>query len=743
MNYSALVLFIPFTLSAMTYQDAGVSINTGNKLVAEITSLVQSTKRSGCDAKIGGFGSLFDMTVLNYQQPVLVSGTDGVGTKLQLTHVIQKYDTIGIDLVAMCVNDILAQGAEPLFFLDYFATSHLDLEQTKQVITGIVDGCKQSGCALIGGETAEMPGTYKTGEYDLAGFTVGIVEKDLLLPKKDTINAGDVIIGLASSGLHSNGFSLVRTIIKKNKIELLDPPPFESEHARLIDALLVPTTIYAKCLVPLFKTGVIKGVAHITGGGLVENIPRALPNNLSTDLDYTTWKTPPVFEWLAHYVEQKEMARVFNMGIGMVLISSSKHTQQILKHCANNNQQAFCIGNVIKKSEVTLGTPLTATAKKVLLCGSGELGKELAIELQQLGVEVIACDKYPNAPAMQVAHQCHVFDMTDGKQLRTIIEQEQPDLIVPEIESIATDTLLELEQEGFTVIPTARATYLTMNRKQIRTLAATTLGLKTSAYAFANTKEEFLKVITTIGLPCVVKPVMSSSGKGQTVIRTEATIEDAWNFAASESRGIFDGIIVEEFINFDSEMTLLTIRHKDGTSFCDPIGHTQVDGDYRQSWQPHSLTKTALQQAQTMAKKITDDLGGLGLFGVEFFLKGDEVYFSELSPRPHDTGMVTLISQNLSEFALHARAILGLPIPEIVQRAPSASQALLVKGDSTHVQFGNLEAALSTPGTTLRLFGKPEVHGTRRMGVALAESTTVAAACKKAEEVVNAITIEL
>jgi len=396
---------------------------------------------------------------------------------------------------------------------------------------------------------------------------------------------------------------------------------------------------------------------------------------------------------------------------------------------------------------VTIGTPLSQTAKKVLLCGSGELGKEVAIELQRLGVEVIAVDRYANAPAMQVAHRSHVISMLDGDALKSIIQQEKPDLIVPEIEAIATDTLAALEQDGFTVIPTAKATQLTMNREGIRRLAAEELGLKTSAYEFAQTKEEYLSAIKNIGLPCVIKPIMSSSGKGQSLVRSETEIDAAWDYAQEGGRAGKGKVIIEGFVDFDFEITLLTIRHRDEnggikTSFCAPIGHRQENGDYQESWQPQAMTSAALTAAQNMAEKVTSALGGKGLFGVELFIKGDEVIFSEVSPRPHDTGLVTLISQDLSEFALHARAILDLPIPSIKQNGPSASSVILVSGESQNVQFANLEKALSIANTQLRLFGKPEVSGTRRMGVALAigesieQAKETAMACSSAVDVI-------
>lgn len=392
---------------------------------------------------------------------------------------------------------------------------------------------------------------------------------------------------------------------------------------------------------------------------------------------------------------------------------------------------------------VTIGTPLSPGAKKVLFCGAGELGKEVAIELQRFGVEVIAVDRYANAPAMQVAHRSHVVNMLDGQALREIIEAEKPDLIVPEIEAIATDTLAELEAEGFTVIPTAKATQLTMNREGIRRLAAEQLGLKTSAYHFAQTKEEYLSAVKDIGLPCVIKPIMSSSGKGQSLLREESEIDAAWDYAQAGGRAGKGKVIIEGFVDFDFEITLLTVRHRDGTSFCEPIGHRQEAGDYRESWQPQSMTTPALSSAQAMAEKVTTALGGRGLFGVEFFIKGDEVIFSEVSPRPHDTGLVTLVSQDLSEFALHARAILDLPIPAIRQNGPSASSVILVSGESKSVQFGNLEKALVTPDTQLRLFGKPEVSGSRRMGVALALADSIEKARENANACAAAVEVTL
>jgi phosphoribosylglycinamide formyltransferase 2 len=390
-----------------------------------------------------------------------------------------------------------------------------------------------------------------------------------------------------------------------------------------------------------------------------------------------------------------------------------------------------------------IGTPLSSTATRVLLCGGGELGKEVVIELQRLGVEVIVVDRYDNAPAMQVAHRSHAISMLDGDALRAVIEQEKPDYIVPEIEAIATDTLVDLESEGYTVIPTARAARLTMNREGIRRLAAEELGLPTSPYRFAATREEFDQAVEAIGLPCVVKPIMSSSGKGQSTIRQPADIDTAWAYAQEGGRSGAGKVIVEGFVDFDYEITQLTVRHVNGTSFLEPVGHVQIDGDYRQSWQPQAMSETALAAARDVAGRITEALGGRGIFGVELFIKGDEVIFSEVSPRPHDTGMVTMISQDLSQFALHARAILGLPVPNIHQHGPSASSVILVEGDSGRVSFGNLETVLAESDTQLRLFGKPEVHGHRRMGVALARGMTIDEALAKAKKASAAVTIEL
>jgi phosphoribosylglycinamide formyltransferase 2 len=392
----------------------------------------------------------------------------------------------------------------------------------------------------------------------------------------------------------------------------------------------------------------------------------------------------------------------------------------------------------------TIGTPFTSTAKKVLLCGSGELGKEVALELQRYGVEVIAVDAYANAPAMQVADRSHVISMLDDDALRAVIEAEKPDFVVPEVEAIATDTLAAIEKDGIaTIIPTARATQLTMNREGIRRLAAEELGLLTSPYQFADTLEDFTAAIHAIGMPCVIKPIMSSSGKGQSVVKTEADIEASWNYAQEGGRAGKGKVIVEGFVDFDYEITLLTVRHVDGTSFCEPIGHIQVDGDYRESWQPQAMSDAALKNAQQMAEAVTGNLGGYGLFGVELFVKDDTVIFSEVSPRPHDTGMVTMISQDLTQFALHARAILGLPIPSIRQFGPSASSVILVEGKSEQVSFGNLQQALSEPDTQLRLFGKPAVNGKRRMGVALARAETIDAARAKACRTSNAVDVQL
>ena len=387
----------------------------------------------------------------------------------------------------------------------------------------------------------------------------------------------------------------------------------------------------------------------------------------------------------------------------------------------------------------SIGTPLSTNATKVMLLGSGELGKEVVIELMRLGVEVIAVDRYPDAPGMQVAHRSHVINMLDGEALKALIEKEQPDLVVPEIEAIATPILVELEAAGQRVIPTARATRLTMDREGIRRLASETLGVRTSPYLFAATSDEYLAALEEIGVPCVVKPVMSSSGKGQSTVRVADDALDAWNYAQAGARGGADKVIVEGFVDFDYEITLLTIRHCDGTSFCAPIGHRQVGGDYQESWQPQPMSEIALAECERIARLVTDELGGRGIFGVEFFIKDDVVYFSEVSPRPHDTGMVTMISQDLSEFALHARAILELPIPNIRQYGPAASAVILVEGNSSAVRFSGLAEALAPVDTQLRLFGKPQVVGERRMGVALALADDLDAARAKAAEVAKRV----
>nr|WP_321401245.1 formate-dependent phosphoribosylglycinamide formyltransferase [uncultured Desulfobacter sp.] len=390
-----------------------------------------------------------------------------------------------------------------------------------------------------------------------------------------------------------------------------------------------------------------------------------------------------------------------------------------------------------------IGTPFTSTATKVMMLGSGELGKEVVIELQRFGVEVIAVDSYENAPAMQVADRCYVISMLDGDALRKIIEDEQPTMVVPEVEAIATDTLVELEKEGINIIPTAKAAKLTMDREGIRDLAAVELGLKTSNYRYADTKEAFLKAVSDVKIPCVVKPVMSSSGKGQSTIKSESDINHAWDYSQSGGRTGEGRVIVEGFIDFDYEITLLTIRHKDGTSYCAPIGHRQEDGDYQESWQPQAMSDKALASAQDMAKKVTDALGGWGLFGVELFVKDDEVIFSEVSPRPHDTGLVTMISQDLSEFALHARAILGLPIPNIVQHGPSASSVILARGISENITFSGVENALAIENTQIRLFGKPKVNGKRRMGVAVARANSIEEARENANKASASVKVEL
>ena len=389
------------------------------------------------------------------------------------------------------------------------------------------------------------------------------------------------------------------------------------------------------------------------------------------------------------------------------------------------------------------GTPLSDHALKVMLLGAGELGKEVAIELQRYAVEVIAVDRYAHAPAMQVAHRSHVIDMLDGEALRTVIAQEQPDLVVPEIEAIHTPTLIELEKGGLKVIPTARAAWLTMDREGIRRLAAEQLGLPTSPYRFCDGEAEYRDAVAAIGCPFVIKPVMSSSGKGQSIVRDASELQQAWEYAQSGGRAGKGRVIVEGFVPFDYEITLLTVRHKDGTSFCAPIGHRQEDGDYRESWQPQPMSPAALAEAQRQAEAITGALGGWGVFGVEFFVKGDAVIFSEVSPRPHDTGLVTLISQELSEFALHARAILGLPIPVIRQHGPSASCAVLIEGDARAPRYQGIADALAEADTQLRIFGKPEVKGRRRMAVTLARDSDIEAAKAKAIRAAKAIRIEL
>ena len=390
-----------------------------------------------------------------------------------------------------------------------------------------------------------------------------------------------------------------------------------------------------------------------------------------------------------------------------------------------------------------IGSIFTPVGRKALLLGSGELGKEVALELQRYNVEVVACDRYAGAPAMQVAHRNHVFNMLDGEELRRVIEQEKPDHIIPEVEAIATPVLVELEKEGHHVTPTARAAWLTMNREGIRRLAAEELGLLTSPYRFASTREEFEEAVKAIGIPCVVKPVMSSSGHGQSTVKTASDIEKAWTIAQEGGRAGAGRVIVEGFVDFDYEITLLTVRSVSGTTYCQPIGHVQVNGDYRYSWQPQAMSATALESAKEKAKKITDALGGYGIFGVELFVKGDTVIFSEVSPRPHDTGMVTMISQDMSEFALHARALLGLPVPAIKFYGPSASRAIVVEGDTDKVLFRNLEKALEEPGVQIRIFGKPEIKGHRRMGVILATADTVEEAIAKSERAYEKLNVEV
>lgn len=390
-----------------------------------------------------------------------------------------------------------------------------------------------------------------------------------------------------------------------------------------------------------------------------------------------------------------------------------------------------------------IGNPFTPVEKKAVLCGSGELGKEIAIELERYGVHVVAVDKYANAPAMQVAQSSHVLSMLDGDALAEMIEKENPDLIIPEVEAIATPKLIELEKKGYTVIPTAKATYLTMNREGIRRLAAEELGIPTSRYEFAQTEDEFRAAVGRIGFPCVVKPVMSSSGHGQSVVRNESQVAEAWKISQEGGRAGGGKVIVEGFVDFDYEITLLTVRHCAGTTFLKPVGHHQVDGDYRESWQPQGMSAAAEKKAQEIAGKITDALGGYGIFGVELFVKGEDVIFSEVSPRPHDTGMVTMISQDMSEFALHARAVLGLPVPEVRFYGPSASKAIVVEGDTTEYEFQNVDKVLEEPGVQVRFFGKPEIRGHRRVGVILATDETVEKALQKAERAYSKLKVKV
>jgi phosphoribosylglycinamide formyltransferase 2 len=390
-----------------------------------------------------------------------------------------------------------------------------------------------------------------------------------------------------------------------------------------------------------------------------------------------------------------------------------------------------------------IGNPFTPVEKKVVLCGSGELGKEIAIELERYGVHVVAVDKYANAPAMQVAQSSHVLSMLDGDALAEMIEKENPDLIIPEVEAIATPKLIELEKKGYTVIPTANATYLTMNREGIRRLAAEELGIPTSKYEFAQTEDEFNAAVERIGFPCVVKPVMSSSGHGQSVVRNESQVAEAWKISQEGGRAGGGKVIVEGFVDFDYEITLLTVRHCAGTTFLKPVGHHQVDGDYRESWQPQGMSAAAEKKAQEIAGKITDALGGYGIFGVELFVKGEDVIFSEVSPRPHDTGMVTMISQDMSEFALHARAVLGLPIPEVRFYGPSASKAIVVEGNTTEYEFQDVDKVLEEPGVQVRFFGKPEIKGHRRVGVILATDETVEKALQKAERAYSKLKVKV
>ena len=391
----------------------------------------------------------------------------------------------------------------------------------------------------------------------------------------------------------------------------------------------------------------------------------------------------------------------------------------------------------------SIGTTFTKSGKKAVLCGSGELGKEVALELQRYGVEVVALDKYENAPAMHVAHRSHVLSMLDGDALEAVIREEKPDYIIPEIEAIATDRLVKLEEDGFNVVPTAMATRITMNREGIRRLAAEELGIPTSPYRFAQTREEFDNAVEEIGIPCVVKPVMSSSGHGQTTIKSEADIDKAWQVSQEGGRAGSGKVIVEGFVKFDYEITLLTVRHSAGTTFLKPIGHHQVDGDYRESWQPQAMPQEALELAEAIAKSVTDALGGYGIFGVELFVRGNEVIFSEVSPRPHDTGMVTMISQDMSEFGLHARAILGLPIPDVRFYGPSASKAIVVEGNTKEYEFCNLEKVLEEDGVQIRFFGKPEIAGHRRVGVILAIDDSVTAALAKAERAYNKLEVKI
>ena len=390
-----------------------------------------------------------------------------------------------------------------------------------------------------------------------------------------------------------------------------------------------------------------------------------------------------------------------------------------------------------------IGNPFTPVEKKAVLCGSGELGKEIAIELERYGVNVVAVDKYANAPAMQVAQSSHVLSMLDGDALAEMIEKENPDLIIPEVEAIATPKLIELEKKGYMVIPTANATYLTMNREGIRRLAAEELGIPTSKYEFAQTEDEFNAAVERIGFPCVVKPVMSSSGHGQSVVRDESQVAEAWKISQEGGRAGGGKVIVEGFVDFDYEITLLTVRHCAGTTFLKPVGHHQVDGDYRESWQPQGMSAAAEKKAQEIAGKITDALGGYGIFGVELFVKGEDVIFSEVSPRPHDTGMVTMISQDMSEFALHARAVLGLPIPEVRFYGPSASKAIVVEGNTTEYEFQNVDKVLEEPGVQVRFFGKPEIRGHRRVGVILATDETVEKALQKAERAYSKLKVKV